>query len=70
MESFNGKQRNECLIEHDFISLGHLSSDIAAWRDRCNCERPQSPRLANAGGIRGHSRDYHETRISPLISGT
>jgi putative transposase len=40
IESFNGKLRDECLNEHDFISLEHARLVIAAWRNQYNRERP------------------------------
>ncbi len=40
IESFNGKLRDECLNEHDFISLEHARSVIATWRTQYNRERP------------------------------
>ena len=40
VESFNGKLRDECLNEHDFISLEEARSVIAVWRDQYNRERP------------------------------
>jgi putative transposase len=40
IESFNGRLRDECLNEHDFVSLAHVRSVIAAWRDQYNRQRP------------------------------
>lgn len=40
IESFNGKLRDECLNEHDFISLDHAQAAMATWRDQYNRERP------------------------------
>jgi putative transposase len=40
VESFNGKLRDECLNEHDFISLEEACSVIAVWREQYNRERP------------------------------
>ncbi len=40
IESFNGRLRDECLNEHDFISLAHARSVIATWREQYNNERP------------------------------
>lgn len=40
VESFNGKLRDECLNEYDFISLEHAQTAIATWRDQYNHERP------------------------------
>jgi len=32
IESFNGRFRDECLNENEFISLAHARSIIEAWR--------------------------------------
>ena len=40
IESFNGRLRDECLNEHDFISLDHARSIINDWRERYNHDRP------------------------------
>lgn len=40
IESFNGRLRDECLNEHDFISLDHARSVIEDWRQRYNRDRP------------------------------
>jgi putative transposase len=40
IESFNGRLRDECLNEHDFISLDHARSVIEDWRQQYNRERP------------------------------
>lgn len=42
IESFNGKFRDECLIEHWFLNLTHARSVIEAWRIEYNSERPHS----------------------------
>lgn len=39
-ESFNGRLRDECLNEHDFVSLAHAHEVLAEWRNRYNRERP------------------------------
>lgn len=39
-ESFNGRLRDECLNEHDFISLADVHQVLAQWRERYNRERP------------------------------
>lgn len=40
IESFNGRFRDECLNEHDFVSLDHARSVIDDWRERYNRDRP------------------------------
>ena len=40
IESFNGKLRDECLNENDFVDLEHALTIIAEWRERYNRERP------------------------------
>jgi putative transposase len=40
IESFNGKLRDECLNENDFVSLDHALAVIAEWRKSYNRERP------------------------------
>jgi putative transposase len=39
-ESFNSRLRDECLNEHDFISLDHVQKVLAQWRERYNRDRP------------------------------
>lgn len=39
-ESFNGRLRDECLNEYDFISLDHVHETLGQWRERYNRERP------------------------------
>jgi putative transposase len=40
LESFNGKRRDECLNEHDFVSLEDAQAIMAAWRRHYNSTRP------------------------------
>ena len=42
IESFNGKLRDECLNEHEFINLPHARELIEAFRDDYNYHRPHS----------------------------
>ena len=42
IESFNGKLRDECLNEHEFINLHHARELIEAFRDDYNQLRPHS----------------------------
>ena len=42
IESFNGKLRDECLNEHEFINLAHARELIDAFRDDYNQTRPHS----------------------------
>jgi len=39
-ESFNGRLRDECLNEYDFVSLAHVHEVLGEWRQRYNRERP------------------------------
>jgi putative transposase len=39
-ESFNGRLRDECLNEYDFVSLDHVHKVLGDWRARFNRERP------------------------------
>jgi putative transposase len=39
-ESFNGRLRDECLNEYDFVSLAHVHEVLGQWRQRYNRERP------------------------------
>ena len=39
-ESFNGRLRDECLNEYDFLSLDHVHEILAQWRERYNRQRP------------------------------
>ena len=40
IESFNGRLRDECLNEHDFVSLVDVRLILAAWRSKYNSLRP------------------------------
>ena len=40
IESFNGRLRDECLNEHDFVSLVDVQLTLAAWRAKYNSLRP------------------------------
>jgi putative transposase len=42
VESFNGKLRDECLNEHEFLSLEHARELIEAFREDYNQIRPHS----------------------------
>lgn len=42
IESFNGKLRDECLNEHEFINLHHARELLDAFRDDYNQTRPHS----------------------------
>jgi len=42
IESFNGKLRDECLNEHEFLNLPHARELIDAFRDDYNLNRPHS----------------------------
>jgi len=42
IESWNGKFRDECLIDHWFMSLRRARELITAWRDEYNTERTHS----------------------------
>jgi putative transposase len=42
VESFNGSFRDECLNETLFSSLAQARTDITAWRDDYNHNRPHS----------------------------
>jgi putative transposase len=39
-ESFNSRLRDECLNEHDFVSLEHVQEVLGQWRQRYNRDRP------------------------------
>jgi putative transposase len=40
VESFNGKFRDECLNEHEFLTLGEAREIIETWRQDFNTARP------------------------------
>jgi len=40
VESFNGRLRDECLNQHEFLNLDHAEALIEAWRDDYNRIRP------------------------------
>lgn len=40
IESFNGKLRDECLNENDFVDLEHALAIIAEWRERYRESNP------------------------------
>ena len=40
IESFNGRLRDECLNEHDFVSLFEVRRVLSTYRDFYNLERP------------------------------
>lgn len=42
VESFHGRQRDECLNASWFRTLNDVRSTLAAWREDYNCERPHS----------------------------
>jgi putative transposase len=42
LESFNGKLRDECLNEHEFLSLSHARELLEAFREDYNHQRPHS----------------------------
>jgi putative transposase len=42
IDSFNGKLRDECLIEHWFRDLHDARTIISAWRRDYNEQRPHS----------------------------
>ena len=42
IESFNGKLRDECLNEHEFLNLGHARDLLESFREDYNHERPHS----------------------------
>lgn len=42
LESFNGKLRDECLNEHEFINLSHTRELLEAFREDYNHQRPHS----------------------------
>ena len=39
-ENFNGRLRDECLNQHEFVDLEHATALIEAWRDDYNRIRP------------------------------
>lgn len=41
IESFNGRQRDECLYEHWFPTLLQARAEIETWRRGCSEERPK-----------------------------
>jgi putative transposase len=42
VESFNGRLRDECLTQHDFLSLQHAEDLLDDWRQDYNRVRPHS----------------------------
>jgi putative transposase len=42
IESFNGRLRDECLNQHDFLSLRDARFHIARWRESYNTDRPHA----------------------------
>ncbi len=42
VESLNGKFRNECLNQSEFLNLNHARNVINEWRESYNNERPHS----------------------------
>ena len=59
-ESFNGRLRDELLIETLFRSLGHARAVLEDWRRDYNEQRPHSKRgwltsRAFAAALRGHA---------------
>ena len=42
IESFNGKLRDECLNEHEFLNLAHARDLLESFRADYNHERPHS----------------------------
>jgi putative transposase len=42
VESFNGRLRDECLTQHDFLSLQHAEDLLEDWRQDYNRVRPHS----------------------------
>jgi putative transposase len=42
VESFNGRLRDECLNQHDFLSLQHAEDLLEDWRQDYNRVRPHS----------------------------
>ena len=43
VQSFNGRLRDECLIEHWFPNLPHARTEIETWRKEYYEERPSGP---------------------------
>jgi putative transposase len=42
IESFNGRFRDECLNEHDFLTLDETRAIIEEWRLDYNAHRPHA----------------------------
>jgi putative transposase len=42
MESFNGQLRDECLNDHEFVSLDDVRATLSEWREVYNHLRPHS----------------------------
>ena len=59
IESFNGKLRDECLNEHEFINLQHARDLIETFREDCNQYRPHS----SLGGLT--PAEYAARQIAP-----
>ena len=71
IESFNGRLRDECLNEYDFLTLDHVHRVLNEWRDRYNTERPhkalewQTPKEFAESFSTNQS---HETFQVPLVA--
>ena len=59
IESFNGKLRDECLNEHEFLHLGHARDLLESFRDDYNHNRPHS----SLGGLA--PAEYAARKIAP-----
>jgi putative transposase len=62
IESFNGRLRDECLNENEFVSLEDAKTRIERWRVEYNTERPNS-RLGN------ETPDSFARRHQELVAG-
>ncbi len=68
IESFNGRFRDECLNEHEFISLPQARELIERWRLDYNANRP-SAATSNCTGC-GHFKMYQPVQSDLSRDGT
>lgn len=64
IESFNGRLREECLNEHWFTSLPHVTVIIEAWRREYNEERPKK----SLGGLTPSAYSKKLTEKSVILT--
>ena len=62
VESFNGRQRDECLNQNIFVSLSEAPHIIEEWGQDYNCNRPTALWVAKPGSFPGDPSTLNNDR--------